>query len=74
MDGGVFEAVWEALKPGGRLVANAVTIESEARLIDLFQRFGGDLVRLQVARVDRVGTAFGWRPALPVTQWRVHKP
>jgi len=74
MDGGVFETVWDALKPHGRLVANAVTIESEARLIDLFQRFGGDLVRLQVARVDKVGTAFGWRPAMPVTQWRAHKP
>jgi precorrin-6B C5,15-methyltransferase / cobalt-precorrin-6B C5,C15-methyltransferase len=73
-NGGVFETVWDALKPGGRLVANAVTIESEARLIDLFQRFGGDLVRLQVARVDKVGTAFGWRPAMPVTQWRVIKP
>jgi precorrin-6Y C5,15-methyltransferase (decarboxylating) len=43
-------------------------------LIDLFQRFGGDLARLQVARVDKVGTAFGWRPAMPVTQWRVEKP
>jgi len=74
MNVGVFEAVWDALKPGGRLVANAVTIESEARLIDLFGRFGGDLVRLQVARVDKVGTAFGWRPAMPVTQWRVTKP
>jgi precorrin-6B C5,15-methyltransferase / cobalt-precorrin-6B C5,C15-methyltransferase len=74
MDDGVFETVWEALKSGGRLVANAVTIESEARLIGLFQRCGGDLVRLQVARVDNVGTAFGWRPAMPVTQWRVHKP
>ena len=74
MDDGVFPAAWEALKSGGRLVANAVTIESEARLIDLFGRFGGDLVRLQVARVDKVGTAFGWRPAMPVTQWRVAKP
>jgi precorrin-6Y C5,15-methyltransferase (decarboxylating) len=74
MDDGVFAAVWDALKSGGRLVANAVTIESEARLIDLFGRFGGDLVRLQVARVDKVGTAFGWRPAMPVTQWRATKP
>jgi len=74
MDDGVFESVWDALKPGGRLVANAVSIESEARLIELFQRFGGDLARLQVARVDKVGTAFGWRPAMPVTQWRVTKP
>jgi precorrin-6Y C5,15-methyltransferase (decarboxylating) len=74
MDDGVFDGVWDALKSGGRLVANAVTIESEAQLIDLFGRFGGDLVRLQVARVDKVGTAFGWRPAMPVTQWRVTKP
>jgi precorrin-6Y C5,15-methyltransferase (decarboxylating) len=74
MDEGVFDVAWEALKSGGRLVGNAVTIESEARLIDLFGRFGGDLVRLQVARVDKVGTAFGWRPAMPVTQWRVTKP
>jgi precorrin-6B C5,15-methyltransferase / cobalt-precorrin-6B C5,C15-methyltransferase len=74
MDGGVFEAVWAALKPGGRLVANAVSLETEARLADHFQRFGGDLVRLQVARADKVGSMFGWRPAMPVTQWRVRKP
>jgi precorrin-6B C5,15-methyltransferase / cobalt-precorrin-6B C5,C15-methyltransferase len=74
MDDGVFEAVWAALKPRGRLVANAVSLETEARLADYFHRFGGDLVRLQVARADRVGTMFGWRPAMPVTQWRVKKP
>jgi precorrin-6Y C5,15-methyltransferase (decarboxylating) len=74
MDDGVFEAVWTALKPGGRLVANAVSIETESRLADCFGRFGGDLVRLQVARADRVGSMFGWRPAMPVTQWRVRKP
>ncbi len=74
MDEGVFEAVWAALKPRGRLVANAVSIETEARLADYFHRFGGDLVRLQVARADRVGTMFGWRPAMPVTQWRLKKP
>ncbi|SHK41650.1 precorrin-6Y C5,15-methyltransferase (decarboxylating) [Bradyrhizobium lablabi] len=74
MDEGVFEAVWAALKPGGRLVANAVSLETEARLADYFQRFGGDLARLQVARADKVGTMFGWRPSMPVTQWRVRKP
>jgi precorrin-6B C5,15-methyltransferase / cobalt-precorrin-6B C5,C15-methyltransferase len=74
MDDGVFETAWAALKSGGRLVANAVSIETEARLIDCFRRFGGDLTRLQVARVDKVGTTFGWRPAMPVTQWRVRKP
>jgi precorrin-6Y C5,15-methyltransferase (decarboxylating) len=74
MDDGVFEAVWATLKPRGRLVANAVSLETEARLADYFRRFGGELVRLQVARADQVGTRFGWRPAMPVTQWRVSKP
>ena len=61
MDDGVFEAVWTALKPRGRLVANAVSLETEARLADYFGRFGGELIRLQVARADKVGTMFGWR-------------
>lgn len=74
MDDGVFDAAWSALKSGGRLVANAVSLETEARLAGYFQHFGGDLVRLQVARADRVGTMSGWRPAMPVTQWRVRKP
>lgn len=74
MDDGVFEAVWAALKPRGRLVANAVSLETEARLADYFGRFGGELIRLQVARADKVGTMSGWRPAMPVTQWRVRKP
>ena len=33
----VFERAWSALKPGGRLVANAVSIQSEARLIEQFE-------------------------------------
>ena len=74
MDDGVFDATWSALKSGGRLVANAVSLETEARLAGYFQHFGGDLVRLQVARADRVGAMSGWRPAMPVTQWRVRKP
>ncbi|MGD0851666.1 precorrin-6y C5,15-methyltransferase (decarboxylating) subunit CbiE [Bradyrhizobium sp.] len=74
MDHGVFDAAWSALKPGGRLVANAVSLETEVRLAGYFQQMGGDLVRLQVARADRVGAMSGWRPAMPVTQWRVRKP
>lgn len=73
-DAGVFDTAWSALKPGGRLVANAVSLESEAILARLFERHGGDLLRLQVARADRVGSMHGWRPAMPVTQWRVTKP
>ena len=73
-DAGVFEAAWQALKPGGRLVANAVSIRTETRLSTLLQTMGGDLLRLAVARAAAVGTMYGWRPAMPVTQWRVRKP
>lgn len=73
-DPGVFEGAWEALKAGGRLVANAVTLESEARLGDLYGRLGGELTRLEIARADRIGTLHGWCPAMPITHWRVRKP
>lgn len=73
-DASVFEAAWAALKPGGRLVANVVTLEGEARLAALFQSHGGSLRRLGVAHLDRVGPLHGWRSAMPVTQWRVVKP
>jgi precorrin-6Y C5,15-methyltransferase (decarboxylating) len=58
-----------ALAPSGRLVANAVTLESEALLIALHAEMGGDLTRLSVARAEPVGGLTGWRPAMPVTQW-----
>ncbi|MDP3527615.1 MAG: precorrin-6y C5,15-methyltransferase (decarboxylating) subunit CbiE, partial [Hoeflea sp.] len=52
---GVFEAAWEALRPSGRLVANAVTVEGEARLFALQSVHGGELIRLQVTRAEPVG-------------------
>jgi precorrin-6Y C5,15-methyltransferase (decarboxylating) len=76
-DAGLFDAVWSALKPGGRLVANAVSLGSEATLIELFQRHGGELTRLEIARsgpAGRSGKVFVWRPAAPIIQWRVTKP
>ncbi|GGT01535.1 precorrin-6Y C(5,15)-methyltransferase [decarboxylating] [Planobispora rosea] len=71
---GVVEACWEALRPGGRLVANAVTVESEAVLASWYGRLGGDLVRLAVSRASPVGGFTGWRPLMPVTIWSVVKP
>lgn len=68
-----FDACWAALRPLGRLVANAVTLESEAQLIALHREHGGDLVRLQVHRAEPVGGLTGWRPAMPVTQWSLVK-
>jgi len=68
LDDGVFSAAWAALKPLGRLVTNAVTLESEAQLLALHAAHGGDLVKVQVHRAEPVGGYRGWRPAMPVTQ------
>ena len=68
-----FDAAWAALRPLGRLVANAVTLESEAELFALYREFGGDLVKLQVNRAEPVGRLTGWRPSMPVTQWSLVK-
>jgi precorrin-6Y C5,15-methyltransferase (decarboxylating) len=66
---GVVDAAIAALRPGGRLVANAVTLEMEALLALLHQQMGGSLTRIQIARAEPLGTMSGWRPAMPVTQW-----
>ena len=69
----VFAAAWEALKPLGRLVANAVTLESEAMLAGLQAAHGGELVKLSVARAEEIGGMRGWKPLRPVTQWSLVK-
>ncbi len=66
---GVMEAAMAALPEGGRLVANAVTTEMEAVLLASHARFGGTLIRIDIARASPVGSMTGWRPAMPVTQW-----
>ncbi|MEV7013758.1 precorrin-6y C5,15-methyltransferase (decarboxylating) subunit CbiE [Streptosporangium sp. NPDC051022] len=71
---GVVEDCWRALRPGGRLVANAVTVESEAVLASWYGRLGGDLVRLAVGRAAPVGGFTGWRSMMPVTIWTAVKP
>ncbi|WP_055700561.1 bifunctional cobalt-precorrin-7 (C(5))-methyltransferase/cobalt-precorrin-6B (C(15))-methyltransferase [Streptomyces silaceus] len=70
---GLLDACWAALPEGGRLVANTVTLESEALLTDWYRRHGGELVRLAVAQAVPVGGFTGWRQAMPVTQWSVTK-
>ena len=71
---GVVQGAIEALRPGGRLVANAVTLEMEALLLALHQRLGGELLRLALAVAGPVGSMRGWRPAMPVTQFSWVKP
>jgi precorrin-6Y C5,15-methyltransferase (decarboxylating) len=71
---GLVERCWQALQPGGRLVANAVTIEGEQALLAARARWGGELVRLMIARAEPVGRFEGWRPAMPVTQLALVRP
>ncbi|ALE73398.1 precorrin-6Y methyltransferase [Pseudonocardia sp. EC080610-09] len=70
---GVLDACLGALRPGGRLVANAVTTATEALLAAAHAEHGGDLVRVQVARAEPVGGFHGWRPGMPVTIWTYEK-
>ncbi|MER8181987.1 precorrin-6y C5,15-methyltransferase (decarboxylating) subunit CbiE [Kitasatospora sp. NPDC094015] len=70
---GLLAACWAALPAGGRLVANTVTLESEALLTEWYRRHGGELLRLAVAHAVPVGGFTGWRQAMPVTQWSVVK-
>ncbi|MCZ6743923.1 MAG: precorrin-6Y C5,15-methyltransferase (decarboxylating) subunit CbiT, partial [Alphaproteobacteria bacterium] len=65
---GLIEACWDALRPKGRLVANAVTVESEAVLARVRDSFGGRLTRIAISRVEPLGQYGAWRGLIPVTQ------
>jgi precorrin-6Y C5,15-methyltransferase (decarboxylating) len=70
----VLDSALAALEPGGRLVVNGVTIETQAELAHRFGVLGGDLRQMQVARAEKVGSFYGFRPAMPVVQWSYEKP
>ncbi len=70
---GVFEACWQALKPGGKLVANGVTVETEHLIFQLQQQYGGKLDRIAIQRAEPVGRFLGWKALSPVTQWSTEK-
>ncbi|QXI29138.1 precorrin-6y C5,15-methyltransferase (decarboxylating) subunit CbiE [Pseudomonas vanderleydeniana] len=71
---GVLETCWARLKPGGRLVANAVTLQSELLLMNWRQQHGGELTRIHVAQAQPLGDFDTWRQALPITLLEVLKP
>ena len=73
-DPGVFETTWQQLRPGGCMVANVVTLEGELHLYDLHEKHGGDLVRIEVSHLHRIGQLRALKPKMPVTQWRAVKP
>ncbi|WP_163377197.1 MULTISPECIES: precorrin-6y C5,15-methyltransferase (decarboxylating) subunit CbiE [Dietzia] len=71
---GLLRQCWDALAPGGRLVAHAVTLETERALIDARAEFGGELTRLQVEQTDSIGRFTGWAPTRAVVQWAAVRP
>lgn len=71
---GLVERCWAALAQGGRLVANAVTVQGEAMLLRSRETFGGSLGRIAVSRAEPIGGQLGWRALMPVTQWTAMKP
>ncbi|WP_370616602.1 precorrin-6y C5,15-methyltransferase (decarboxylating) subunit CbiE [Mumia sp. Pv 4-285] len=68
-DAGIVEAAWSALRTGGRLVVQAVTLDDEAALVDRYRKQGGELVRIGVDVVTASGDATAWESARPVVQW-----
>jgi precorrin-6Y C5,15-methyltransferase (decarboxylating) len=71
---GVLDACWRALKPGGRLIANAVTLEGEAALVAWRAQYGGTLTRIALAEAQALGGFETWRSALPITLLDTRKP
>lgn len=68
---GLLERCHAALAPGGRLVANAVTVQGEGVLAQAHARWGGRMVRLAVAQAQPLGGYTAWRPAMTITQWEL---
>lgn len=71
LDIAMFDAVWARIAPGTRLVAHAVTLETEALLGELHQRHGGELMRVEIAHAGPLGRYRSWEAARPVVQWSV---
>ena len=69
----VLDLAWSALRPGGRLVVHAVTVETEMIVTQAWQRLGGELTRIAVEHLEQIGGYHGWRPSRAVVQWSVVK-
>ena len=71
---GLIETALEALAPGGRLVANGVTLETQAVLLERHKALGGDLIEARIGRAEKIGGFTAFRAALPIVQWSYDKP
>ncbi|WP_460741437.1 precorrin-6Y C5,15-methyltransferase (decarboxylating) subunit CbiT [Mariniluteicoccus endophyticus] len=70
----LIDATWAALRPGGRIVVHAVTLETQALLLAARSDLGGDMFEIAVREAEPIGRYTGWASARPVHQWVAHKP
>lgn len=70
----LFETCWQALPVGSRLVINAVTLESEQKVLQWHNQYRGSLTRISIERTKAIGSFSGWQPLAPITQWVIVKP
>jgi precorrin-6B C5,15-methyltransferase / cobalt-precorrin-6B C5,C15-methyltransferase len=69
----MLDTCWSRLKKGGRMIVNAVTIQSEATLIAWRALNGGEMTCIGVAHAQPLGAFDTWRQALPITLLHVVK-
>lgn len=67
----LLDAVWTLIPPGTRLVMNAVTLETEALVLDWSARHGGHLLKIELSEPAAIGRKRGWKAAMPILQWSV---
>ena len=70
-DQSLFDALWTMIPTGARVVANAVTLETEALLLAEQGKHGGELMRIEIAQAAPLGSMRGWVPSRPLLQWSV---
>ncbi|MGO9543996.1 MAG: precorrin-6y C5,15-methyltransferase (decarboxylating) subunit CbiE [Rhodomicrobium sp.] len=73
-EAGLLAGAWDALKPEGRMVCNAVSFEGQAALMECRALRGGSVTRIGIEREHAVGNYTAWQPAMPVVQWAAVKP
>jgi precorrin-6B C5,15-methyltransferase / cobalt-precorrin-6B C5,C15-methyltransferase len=73
LDAPMFDAIWQLLPKNTRLIAHSVTLETEARLVDLQRKHGGDLMRIEISHAAPLGGFRSWEASRPVVQWSVVK-
>lgn len=69
----LLQALWTRLRPPARIVAHAVTLETESLLLAWQAAHGGTLLRIALSEPAPIGQMRGWKASYPVLQWVVNR-